>query len=295
MKDAAVYAIFAFLILVLGIPRTVHSDQELLIGLMPEENIFAQMDRYRPLGVYLSKKTGLKIKFTILSKYGDVIDKFASRNMDGAFVEAFTAVLAMEKLAVEPLVTLVSDDGSATIRSYVFVRRDSGIKTAGDMRRKRMAFVDKATVTGYLFAVAWLRENGIHYDMAHFFREFYFTGSHDSAIYSVLDNRADVGTADSEVYRRMLAKDPLIGEELNIIARSKPFPGTTLCVKKDMSGEVKSRLKSLLIGMDKGAEGIQILKNMRLLRFIEAKEKDFDSFSDVARKSGVRIKTYQYK
>jgi len=31
---------------------------EILIGLIPEENIFNQMERHRPLAAYLSKKVG---------------------------------------------------------------------------------------------------------------------------------------------------------------------------------------------------------------------------------------------
>ena len=45
---------------------------ELTIGLIPEQNVFNQVARYKPLGEYIEKKTGIKIKFTILSRYGNI-------------------------------------------------------------------------------------------------------------------------------------------------------------------------------------------------------------------------------
>jgi len=38
---------------------------KLLIGLIPERNLFRQMERYEPLGEYLARKTGTKITFKL--------------------------------------------------------------------------------------------------------------------------------------------------------------------------------------------------------------------------------------
>jgi phosphonate transport system substrate-binding protein len=292
MKGTLVKCVVVFLLLLL--PLKGYGQQELLIGLIPEENIFNQMDRYRPLAAYLSSKLGMKIRLTILSRYGDVIDKFDSRKMDGAFFEVFTAVLAMEKLSVEPIVTKVNLDGTSTSRGYIFVRQDSGIRTVKDMKGKRMAFVDKATVTGYLFAVSFLRENGVK-SIERYFKEYYFTGSHDSAIYSVLDNRADIGAADGEVYLRMVEKDPSIKNELFFVAQSPPVPDTTLCLRKDLPGEVKSKIKEILLNMDKDPESKEVLRNLRVIKFRGASKDDFLPVFEIAKKAGVDIKSYRYK
>jgi len=85
-------------------------EKSLVIGLIPEENIFRQVVKYRPLSAYLKEKLGIEVKFTILSKYGDVIDRFTSRNLDGAMFGSFSAVLANNKLGIEPLVRPVGSD-----------------------------------------------------------------------------------------------------------------------------------------------------------------------------------------
>src|SRR5512141_997907 len=72
--------------------------EKLLIGLIPEQNLFRQIERYEPLGEYLSRKTGSKITFKVLPRYGNIIDSFRSSGLDGAFFGSFTYTLAHAKL-----------------------------------------------------------------------------------------------------------------------------------------------------------------------------------------------------
>lgn len=288
-----VSGIIIFLLIFSFFPYKAFSEEELLIGLIPEENIFNQMDKYRPLAAYISSRLGMNVRLTILSRYGDIIDRFTTRKMDGAFFSAMTGALAVEKLGVEPVARPVNLDGTTSIKSYIFVRKDSGIKTVPDMKNKRMAFVDRATVS-YLFAIAFLREKRV-INIDNYFKEYYFTGSHDSAIYSVLDSRADIGAAESKVYKRMIGKDPSIKDELKILAESGDFPDTTLCLRKDLPAGIKTRIKTILLTMDRDAEGEEVLRKFEVSKFIEADKKDFLNFFDLANKAGINIKNYIYK
>ena len=271
-----------------------YGESEILIGLIPEENIFNQMDRYRPLAAYISKKIETPVRFTILSRYGDVMDRFVSRKMDGAFFGVFTGVLAMEKIDAVPVARAVNLNGSSTVQSYIFVRYNSGIRDVEGMKGKRFAFVDRATVTGYLYALAYLRESGVA-NPESYLKEMSFTGSHGSTVYSVLDGRADIGIVKSDIFQLLVAKDHTIKDELLIIARSQEFPDTTLFLRKDIPEILLSRIKTALLGMEQDPEGVAILKKLEAQRFIEAKKKDFASFYDVAHKAGITVKTYKYK
>ncbi|MCX7794552.1 MAG: phosphate/phosphite/phosphonate ABC transporter substrate-binding protein [Thermodesulfovibrionales bacterium] len=268
--------------------------KEILIGLIPEENIFRQMDRYRPLGEYLTSRLNINTRFTILSRYGDIIDRFVTRNLDGAFFGAFTAVLAMEKLGVEPVARPVNLDGTSSAEGYIFVRKDSGINNVKDMRGKTIAFVDRATATGYIFALAYLREHGIENPLD-YFKEYYFTGSHDSALLSVLDGRADIGVAKNKIIKERIKKDPLIENEILIIARSSALPDVTLCLSKKLEKGLREKIKYILLTMDRDPEGKKILEKLGALRFVSASKEDFESVYNLLKKANIDIKTYRYR
>ena len=273
-------------------PFEIYAQQEILIGLVPEQNIFKQMDRYRPLAAYLSEKVGVKIRLTILSRYGDVVERFALRGMDGAFLNSLAAAMAITKLGVEPVVRRVNLDGTSTIRGYMFVRTDSNINSVKDMKGKRIAFVDRATASGYLFAIAFLQENGIS-DIDKYFAEYFFTGSHDSAIYSVLDNRADIGCASSTIFNALVSKDPTIKRELRIIAQSEEFPEIVLCLRKNIPQEIKNHITDVLLNMNQDPAGKEILKKFGALKFIKATVKDLSPIFNLAKRARVDIRKYK--
>jgi len=135
-------------------------DKPFVIGLIPEQNIFKQMERYEPLAGYLSKKTGVVIKLKVLPRYGNIVDNFVSTSMDGAFFGSFTYSLAKAKLGVEVLAR-PERKGVSTYHGLIFVRKGSGIRTASHMAGKVFAFVDKATTAGYLLPLSYFNKNGI--------------------------------------------------------------------------------------------------------------------------------------
>lgn len=289
MLSKIVLVIVAAIFLFSGVSYAV----ELTIGLIPEQNVFKQMARYQPLGDYIGKKTGIKMKFTILSRYGNIIDRFTAEKLDGAFFGSFTGALAIQKLGVEPLARPVNLDGSSTYWSYIFVRKDSGIKTVSDMKGKRIAFVDKATSAGYVFPVAYFKEHGVK-DIKTYFREYYFAGSHDAAVYAVLDKKFDIGCAKHSMFDRVARSDPRVTKELSILAQSAEFPSNGLAVRKDIGAAVKRQLKDVLLGMDKDPEGKEVLKRFEAIRFLPTTKEDYNTVFDVARKAGMDLKTYDY-
>ena len=279
-------------LMIMFLPLKAFCQDEMFIGLIPDYNIFEQVKRHKPLAAYLTKKLGVKVRLTILSRYGDIINRFESGRMDGAFFGILTGYLAMEKLGVEPIATAVSLDGKSTTQSYIFVRKDSGIKTVKDMQGKRIAFVDNLTMTGFLYAVSYLKENGVH-NPETYFRDYSFTGSHDSVIYSVLDNRADIGCVKASIYKKMIEKDSSINNELSVISISKEFPSGTLSVRKSMPSQMKSRLKTVLLHMKEDEEGKEVLNRLGALNFEDAKKRDLSIVRDLIRRSGNTFKDRQ--
>jgi phosphonate transport system substrate-binding protein len=273
--------------------ETKNQDTSILIGLIPERNIFRQIERYEPLADYLSKNSGINIKIKVLTRYGNIIDNFVSLGLDSAFFGSFTYTLAHAKLGVEPIARPERHDGTSTYYGLIFVRKDSGIKTAKDLKGKSFAFVDRATTAGHLLPLAYFKENGIK-DYRTYFKETYFTGTHEDAIYDVLNKKADIGAAKNTVYYELSDSDKRIAKELVILKRSPDVPENGLAVRKDLNVSITNKLKETLLNMHNDPDGIHVLKNFGALKFIETTDDDYAAVYKYVKEIGLNLATYDY-
>lgn len=265
----------------------------LLIGLIPERNIFKQIERYEPLANYLSEKIGMDIKLKVLTRYGNIIDNFISLGLDGAFFGSFTYTLAHAKLGVEPVARPETLAGSSSYYGMIFVRKDSGINGAQDMKGRAFAFVDKATTAGHLLPLAFFKENGIE-DYKKYLKETYFTGTHEDAIYDVLDRKADIGAAKNTVYYQLAESDKRVLQELTILRKSPRVPENGLAFRKDLDNSLKKKIKDVLLKMDKDPIGKNLLRNFGAKRFIETTNSDYAAVYQYVDEIGLDLVTYDY-
>jgi len=268
--------------------------EKLLIGLIPEQNIFKQLERYEPLTNYLFRKTGAKIELKILPRYGNIIDNFQSSRMDGAFFGSFTYTLAHAKVGVEVLARPVALDNTSTYHGLIFVRNDSGIRTGRDMKGKRFAFVDKATTAGYLLPLEYFHKHGIS-NYKGYLKEAYFAGTHEDAIYDVLKRKADIGAAKNTVFERLSKTDPRIQKELVVLERSPDVPENALALRKDIDASVRGRLMDALLTMHLDPDGKKVLEQFGAQRFIETRNEEYDTVVKYAGDIHLDLSTYDYK
>ncbi len=273
---------------------TARERPSLVIGLIPERNIFKQLERYEPLADYLSKKIDANVELKILTRYGNIIDNFSSAGLDGAFFGSFTYTLAHAKLGVEAIARPETTTGVSTYYGLIFVRKDSGIKSVGDMKGKRFVFVDRATTAGYLLPLAFFKAHRIE-NYKTFFKETYFSGTHEDAIYDVLNKKADIGAAKNTVFIGLVAADSRIRDELVILARSPDVPENGLAVRKDLDHAIKNNLQAALLNMQNDLQGMNVLSQMGLRRFIETNDSDYINVYRYVKQIGLNLTTYQYQ
>jgi phosphonate transport system substrate-binding protein len=261
--------------------------------LIPEQNIFKQLERYEPMAGYLSGKTGLRITLKILPRYGNIIDNFRRGGMDGAFFGSFTYALAHAKLGVEVLARPLALDNTSTYHGLIFVRKDSGIKTFRDMKGKRFAFVDKATTAGYLLPLTYFHSHGIP-KCEGYLRECYFAGTHEDAVNDVLNNKADIGAAKNTVFDRLAKADPRIAKELVILEISPDVPENGLALRKDMDESLRIRMRDALLNMHLDPEGKKVLEQFGARKFIETANEDYATVVKYAENIHLNLATYDY-
>ena len=263
------------------------------IGLIPEQDIFSQKQRYEPIAEYLSKRIGANVELVILSRYGNIIENFVSNRLDGAFFGSFTGALAHRKLRVEALARPEYPDGTSTYHGLLFVRKDSGIAGVEDMKGKRFAFVDKATTAGWLLPLYYFKTQGVD-DPSTWLKETYFAGTHEGVIHDVLERKADIGAAKNTIFSLLTSTEPKISEELSILARSPDVPENALCVRADLDEPLKNDLRIALLSMDQDEAGKEVLRSFGAARFIDTNEADYTTVFEYAETIGLDLESYDY-
>lgn len=267
--------------------------QGLHIAIIPEKNIFEQKRRYKYITSYLSEKLGIHVHIDIMSNYGQICDAFIDGSADAGFMGSFSYLLTHAKTGVELIARPVWLDGSSTYRGYVFVRRDSGIRTIADMRGKSIALVDKATTAGYIFQLYYLTQSGID-EMETYFSKIYFAGSHDASAWAVYTGEAEIGGGKNHIFNELANEHPDFAKQMLILAESPEVPSNGLVVREDLNPTIKMRLRDLLINLDNSTEGREILRNFGAKKFISTENEDYRSLYNMVDTLKIDLKEYPY-
>jgi len=266
-------------------------NREFLIGIVPEQNIFRQTERYDPLARYLSMELDLDIELHMLTTYGNIIEDIQTQELDGFFLGSFTGAAVMETMGAEPLARPQNADGISTYRGLIFTGRDSGISTARDMKDKTFVFPDKATSAGWLFPLRYFKENDID-DPSSWFGDLFFSGTHEDAILDVINNRADIGAAKDTIFYRLAESDDRIVDKLRILAISSPFPENALLVSRGTDDALKAKLREALLTMHLNKAGLQALHKLGAVKFIETSAEDYAPVFEYSKDTGLNLSNY---
>jgi len=161
------------------------------------------------------------------------------------------------------------------------------------MRGKRFAFVDKATTAGYLLPLYYFKTHGFD-DPSTLLKEAYFAGTHEGAIYDILERKADIGAAKNTIFSLLAGANPKISEELSILTRSPDVPENALCVRADLDESLKNDLRIALLSMDQDEAGKEILRSFGAARFIDTTEDDYTAVFEYAETIGLDLENYDY-
>ncbi|MFQ6112046.1 MAG: substrate-binding domain-containing protein, partial [Nitrospinota bacterium] len=118
----------------------------LVIGIIPEQNILAQESRYRPLVDYLAARAnvGLRIRLKHLASYREVKDNLVSGRISGAFFGSFVFAFSRSHLPLTPIAR-PEREGVSQYRGLILTRRGSGIRDLRDLRGKSFSVIRATT------------------------------------------------------------------------------------------------------------------------------------------------------
>ncbi|MBN2528931.1 MAG: phosphate/phosphite/phosphonate ABC transporter substrate-binding protein [Deltaproteobacteria bacterium] len=252
-------------------PAALDSDQRpvlrVAIGAMISPRITKQY--YADLLKWVGDKVGRRTIMVQRKTYAEVNALIEQKEIDLAFVCSGPYIQGKEKFGLE-LAAVPVVGGKKVYYSYIIVNAQSDIKTFDDLRGKRFAFTDPDSNTGCLVPKYMLARRQL--TPKTFFKETFFTYSHDNAIKAVSDGLADGAAVDSLIWEFMRATAPAAVEKTVVILKSPPYGIPPLVVHPSLDPTLKAQLKSVLFSLHKDSQARRFLKQVRIDRFEEGSD-----------------------
>ncbi len=211
----------------------------------------------------------IPIAFEQRRTYREVNDLLISGDLDVALL-CTGGYLDLEKRAhgAFEVVAVPVLGGEASYESLVIVPGSSGARDVRDLQGKRFAYTDELSFSGRLYTLHLLRTLGA--DPYRFFGSVAYTGSHDRSVLAVANGLVDGAAVHGAVLARMEERDPSLERRIRIVHRSPHLGGMPIVASTRVAADVRTRLREVLLALDRDPEAAATLRLLRFERFAVA-------------------------
>ena len=217
------------------------------------------------LSTRLKEVLGREVHPVVVADYRVLVDCLIGGEVDLAWMPP-AAFVEAEARGAKALV-VAQRCGRVTYESAIIVHADSPLRTLADLRGQSIAWVDRESSSGFLFAVAEIvRELGLPSEVL---GTQHFQGSHRAVCEAVANRWAAAGAtyAVRDHDGRVLGSGwiDLMGAragDLRPIAWSVPIPGDNIAYRAQLPAEVAERCGEALMALVEDDEGRLLLRDV---------------------------------
>jgi phosphonate transport system substrate-binding protein len=211
----------------------------------------------------------------------DEMDSMLERgDVKVAFICSAPYIKNRERFAVELLVA-PKVNGRTTYQSYIIAHKDSAVKSLENLKGKSFAFTDPKSNTGNLYPTYLLKKMGTTPEK--YFKRIMYSYSHNKSVELVAKKVVDGAAVESIVYEYMLKNSSPYASQTKIIKQSIAFGIPPVVVTKDISADLKKKIKDAFINMHKNQKGKAILDAMMIEAFVDISDRAYDSIREMER------------
>lgn len=243
----------------------------------------------KDIKTFLEANTPYKFTIKIPQSYIAVVEAFGSKQADVAALTSFGYVLANEKYGAEARLTVIRF-GKSTYQAQILARQDSKIQNLDDLTGKRIAFVDPASLSGYLLPMKLIKDAGIKIG------ETVFAMKHDNVVAMIYQGQVDAGAtfysppADGEIQdaRRLVKTQfPDVESKVKIVKLTEDIANDPIVFRKDLPEDMKTTITDAFlkfVATPAGKESFQKLYGVTDLQ--RATDKDYDNIRTMLKTLG---------
>tara|TARA_B100000315_G_scaffold254609_1_gene296047 strand:- start:6892 stop:7830 length:939 start_codon:yes stop_codon:yes gene_type:complete len=224
------------------------------------------------MGSYLAQNlssTGIVKSDVLIAKdLEQMIDYLANGKVDLLSETAFSG-LRLKMRAGAEIILHEWKKGVPFYRTIFFSAKDSGINALSDLKGKKIAFEDSGSTSGFLIPIAMLTRGGFKVEHLRSPRNepkrdsigFTFSRGELNMVTWVARGLVSAGAFSSTDWKEVVRTPDRLKKSLKIIATSKPIVRSLVLVRKNMSSNLKSSLRSVMKNMSNQESGRKMLSD----------------------------------
>jgi len=261
------------------------AQKVLRISAIPDEAPTELQRKFKPLGEYLSKETGMKVEFTPVTDYAAVVEPLATKKIDMAWLGGFTYVQTKIRTSgtANPIIQRVEDE---KFTSVFIVPADSSLKALSELKGKTIAFGSPSSTSGHLMPRYFLMQAGINPDKD--FKNIAFSGAHDATVAFVASGKADVGALNASVWVKLNeAKNPNALKS-KVLSTTPPYFDYNWTVRGDLDPVTVKKITEAFLKLDaNNPNHKEIMDLQRASKYVTTKSSNYDDIEKAARSAGL--------
>lgn len=261
------------------------AQKVLRISAIPDEAPTELQRKFKPLGEYLSKETGMKVEFTPVTDYAAVVEALATKKIDMAWLGGFTYVQTKIRTSgtANPIIQRVEDE---KFTSVFIVPADSSLKALSELKGKTIAFGSPSSTSGHLMPRYFLMQAGINPDKD--FKNIAFSGAHDATVAFVASGKADVGALNASVWVKLNeAKNPNALKS-KVLSTTPPYFDYNWTVRGDLDPVTVKKITEAFLKLDaNNPNHKEIMDLQRASKYVTTKSSNYDDIEKAARSAGL--------
>ena len=223
---------------------------------------------------YLNKYLNVNSQIKVMPDSNTLINELKNGSIQLGFVTNPVDYINIKKqVNITPIVK-PKKDGESTYKSYILVRKDSGINNLNDLKGKTFAYCDKCSLSGYIFPDLLIKSK-LKISIESFFSKFYKTPKAYDSILAVYYKQADATAVSDLTYDASYTIQPRLKIALKTIEVSEPYEYGPFFHNNVKDHSRLERFKNELINMENNLEANQILMLLRISGYTPAKDSDY--------------------
>lgn len=197
---------------------------------------------------HMSETTGKQVQFFPVQSNAAQIEAMRAGRLHIAGFNTGSNPLAVACAGFRPFAMMAAEDGSFGYEMEIITYPDSGIESVEGIKGKQMAFTSETSNSGFKAPSAILKsEFGM---IAGTDFEPVFSGKHDNSILGVANRDYPAAAIANSVKGRMIERDVVKADQLNVIYTSQTFPTTGYGTAHNLAPDLQDKIKEAFFSYD---------------------------------------------